>query len=207
MDLHSHRMLALHQNNGMPLVTQRSGKSLSLSAFWNGSPRPLEPTTCVEESQVLTPSSLNTASLFLTQYLWIFSVGDAFTVCANPCHFTPLVVPNARNLSKSDPFGFSKNKSAEAKERGLVAELNNGRLAQIGILGFLAEQKVEGSVPLLHGLVSHYNGEPMAPVSVLLHHRYTFLIGQCRGVAFFVNAHYSQADCELNHLSFHSFTV
>jgi Chlorophyll A-B binding protein len=63
-----------------------------------------------------------------------------------------------------DPFGFSKNKSAEAKERGLVSELNNGRLAQIGILGFLAEQKVEGSVPLLHGLVSHYNGEPMAPV-------------------------------------------
>jgi len=36
-----------------------------------------------------------------------------------------------------DPFGFSKNKSAEAKERGLISELNNGRLAQIGILGFL----------------------------------------------------------------------
>lgn len=67
--------------------------------------------------------------------------------------------------SSLDPFGFSKNKSAEAKERGLISELNNGRLAQIGILGFLAEQKVEGSVPLLTGLVSHYNGEPMAPVS------------------------------------------
>lgn len=83
------------------------------------------------------------------------------------CRFMP--IPNSRSPlsnAKSDPFGFSKNKSAEAKERGLVSELNNGRLAQIGILGFLAEQKVEGSVPLLTGLVSHYNGEPMAPVSV-----------------------------------------
>jgi len=36
-------------------------------------------------------------------------------------------------------------------------------LAQIGIIGFLAAQKVEGSVPLLKGVVSHYDGEPMAP--------------------------------------------
>eukprot|EP00816_Leptocylindrus_hargravesii_P005866 CAMPEP_0196810986 /NCGR_PEP_ID=MMETSP1362-20130617/16041_1 /TAXON_ID=163516 /ORGANISM="Leptocylindrus danicus, Strain CCMP1856" /LENGTH=240 /DNA_ID=CAMNT_0042186203 /DNA_START=32 /DNA_END=754 /DNA_ORIENTATION=+ len=62
-----------------------------------------------------------------------------------------------------DPFGFSKNASAEKKEMGLVKELNNGRLAQIGIFGFLAAQKVEGSVPLLKGVVSHYDGEPMAP--------------------------------------------
>jgi hypothetical protein len=68
---------------------------------------------------------------------------------------------------KTDPFGFSANKSEAEKERGLIAELNNGRLAMFGILGFLAEQKVEGSVPLLAGLVSHYDGEPMAPVSYL----------------------------------------
>ena len=62
-----------------------------------------------------------------------------------------------------DPFKLSKNKSAEAKERGLVAEINNGRLAQIGILGFLCEQKLAGSVPLLSGIVQSYDGEPMAP--------------------------------------------
>ena len=62
-----------------------------------------------------------------------------------------------------DPFNFHKNKSEEAKAAGLVKELNNGRLAQIGIIGFLAAQKVEGSVPLLKGVVSHYDGEPMAP--------------------------------------------
>jgi hypothetical protein len=64
-----------------------------------------------------------------------------------------------------DPFRFSKNRSEEDKARGLVVELNNGRLAQIGVMGFLSEQKVEGSVPLLTGLVPHYDGEPMAPFS------------------------------------------
>jgi len=72
-------------------------------------------------------------------------------------------IPHPVPLNLFDPFGFSKNRSAEAKERGLIAELNNGRLAQIGILGFLAEQKLAGSVPLLTGVVPPYAGEPMAP--------------------------------------------
>jgi len=75
------------------------------------------------------------------------------------------IIPHPMPLNLFDPFGLSKNASAEKKERGLISELNNGRLAQIGILGFLAEQKVPGSVPLLEGLVSPYAGEPMAPFS------------------------------------------
>lgn len=51
----------------------------------------------------------------------------------------------------------------ETKERRLRAELNNGRLAQIAILAFLMEQKLPGSVPLLSGVVSPYDGEPIAP--------------------------------------------
>jgi hypothetical protein len=62
-----------------------------------------------------------------------------------------------------DPFKLSTRRSAEDKERGLIAEINNGRLAMIGIMGFLAEQKLDGAVPLLKGLVPHYDGEPMAP--------------------------------------------
>jgi hypothetical protein len=75
------------------------------------------------------------------------------------------LIPHPVPLNLFDPFGFSKNKSAAAKEKGLVSELNNGRLAMIGILGFLAEQKVTGSVPLLTqlGSFSHYDGEVMAP--------------------------------------------
>jgi len=64
-----------------------------------------------------------------------------------------------------DPLGFSKNKTPEQKERGLLIELNNGRLAQIGIMGFVSEAKVPGSVPVLSGLVPAYSGETMAPFS------------------------------------------
>jgi hypothetical protein len=74
------------------------------------------------------------------------------------------LIPHPMPLNLFDPLGFSKNKSAEQKEAGLVKELNNGRLAQIGILGFISEQRLEGSVPLLKGLVTHYSGETMAPV-------------------------------------------
>jgi len=44
----------------------------------------------------------------------------------------------------------------EKKESGLIKEINNGRLAMIGIMGFVAEQSTEGSVPLLKGVVQHY---------------------------------------------------
>lgn len=62
-----------------------------------------------------------------------------------------------------DPFGFNKNMSEEVKERRLVAEINNGRLAQLGIFGFLAADKVAGSVPALNGIAIPYDGDPMIP--------------------------------------------
>jgi hypothetical protein len=51
----------------------------------------------------------------------------------------------------------------EQKERGRLVEINNGRLAMIGLFGFLSESKVAGSVPLLKGLGLSYSGEVMAP--------------------------------------------
>ena len=62
-----------------------------------------------------------------------------------------------------DPFGFNKNMSEETKERRLVAELNNGRLAQLGIFGFLCADKIPGSVPALNGIAIPYEGDPMIP--------------------------------------------
>jgi len=67
-------------------------------------------------------------------------------------------------LDLFDPFGLSKNRTPEQKEKGLLAEINNGRLAQIGIMAFVSEARVPGSVPGLAGMnIAQYNGEVMAP--------------------------------------------
>ena len=72
-------------------------------------------------------------------------------------------LPHSVPFNLFDPFGFSKNRSEEAKARGLVVEINNGRLAMLGIFGFLSEQTIPGSVPALSGIVKPYAGEVMAP--------------------------------------------
>ncbi|KAG7338662.1 chlorophyll A-B binding protein [Nitzschia inconspicua] len=74
-------------------------------------------------------------------------------------------IPHPVPFNLYDPFGLSKNKSEESKARGLLSEINNGRLAMLGIFGFLCEQTIPGSVPLLTGIVKPYAGEVMAPFS------------------------------------------
>jgi len=66
-------------------------------------------------------------------------------------------------LDLYDPAGLNKNMSAETKERRLVAEINNGRLAMLGIFSFLCADKIEGSVPALGGIAIPYSGDPMQP--------------------------------------------
>mmetsp|Transcript_13422 Transcript_13422/g.15112 ORF Transcript_13422/g.15112 Transcript_13422/m.15112 type:complete len:250 (+) Transcript_13422:42-791(+) len=74
-------------------------------------------------------------------------------------------IPHPVPFNLYDPFGFNKNMNDETKERRLRAEINNGRLAQLGIIAFLSEQTIPGSVPALGGIVSPYGGEVMAPFS------------------------------------------
>lgn len=50
----------------------------------------------------------------------------------------------------------------ERKEKALLAEINNGRLAMFGIMGFLAAEKVQGAVPVL-SFLKPYAGEVMQP--------------------------------------------
>jgi len=65
-----------------------------------------------------------------------------------------------------DPFGLSKNASPEKKEKGLLVEINNGRAAMLGIMAFVSEARVPGSVPALSGVgIAPCSGEVMAPFS------------------------------------------
>ena len=73
------------------------------------------------------------------------------------------VMPHPVPLDLFDPFGLQGKMSPEKKEKSLLAEINNGRLAMLGIMAFLAESKVPGAVPALTGLVKPYSGEVMAP--------------------------------------------
>merc|ERR1711918_333423 len=63
-----------------------------------------------------------------------------------------------------DPFGLQKGMSEEKKAKSLLAEVNNGRLAMLGLMGFLSEASVPGSVPALSGLgIRPYDGNVMIP--------------------------------------------
>jgi len=72
-------------------------------------------------------------------------------------------IPHPVPLELWDPFGFTSKMSPETKERKLLVEINNGRAAMLGIMGFVAAAKgcivpVQDSVG-----IPPYAGQPMAP--------------------------------------------
>jgi len=84
------------------------------------------------------------------------------------------ITPHTIPLNLYDPLGLTRRwgekygAEATKKEERLIMELNNGRLAMLGIMSVLAEQSVDGSVPFLHGKVPHYDGQVMAPFTKVL---------------------------------------
>merc|ERR1719240_1459843 len=63
------------------------------------------------------------------------------------------LLPHPVPLNLYDPFNLNKNKSEEWKAKKLQVEINNGRLAMIGLMAFLSEGAIPGSVPALKGLI------------------------------------------------------
>merc|ERR1712164_187715 len=75
--------------------------------------------------------------------------------------FDGLIHPVPFNLY--DPFGLNDSRSREELDKSLLAEINNGRLAQIGIFGMLSTAKGL-IVPGLDSIdLKQYDGEIMAP--------------------------------------------
>jgi len=71
--------------------------------------------------------------------------------------------PHPVPLDLFDPLGFTKNQSEEWKAQKLITEINNGRLAMLGLMSLVAEARVPGAVPALAGKLKPYTGEVMAP--------------------------------------------
>jgi len=64
-----------------------------------------------------------------------------------------------------DPFGFTSDLSEEEKATKRLREIQNGRLAMIGLFSLISEARVPGAVPALSGLIKPYDGEVMGPFS------------------------------------------
>jgi hypothetical protein len=81
-----------------------------------------------------------------------------------PFDAVPDQLPHWIGLNLWDPFKFTRNLTPAQKKAKLVTEINNGRLAMLGLMGFLYEGTIPGSVPLLKGLIPPTSFDALSPL-------------------------------------------
>merc|ERR1712187_353150 len=75
-------------------------------------------------------------------------------------------IPHPVPFNLYDPFKLNVKRSDEWKEKKLLREINNGRLAMLALISFICEAKIPGSIPFLAGKILPYSGDVMAPFCV-----------------------------------------
>jgi len=122
------------------------------------------------------PSAAKIQILMTVGFLELVSESTAFLEMDGTTHYVrggkpgyfPTIVdkmPHPVPLNFFDPFGLTKKMTPERKENALLAEINNGRLAMLGIMGPISASKGL-IVPGLDSLpIKPYAGEIMAPFS------------------------------------------
>lgn len=102
--------------------------------------------------------------------IWSEYAGVHYMKGGKPGRFPPFVNDDGSRvfglpIDLWDPLHLTDTMNDQTKRIKLAKEVNNGRLAMLGMFGFLVESKVPGSVPLLSwlGVVQPYEGEYMLP--------------------------------------------
>ena len=122
------------------------------------------------------PSAAKIQIIMAVGFLELVSEASAFLEMDGQAHYVrggkpgyfPTIVdkmPHPVPLNFWDPVGFMRKLTPEQKETKLLAEINNGRLAMLGIMGLMSASKGL-IVPGLDSFpIAPYAGEIMAPFS------------------------------------------
>jgi hypothetical protein len=148
----------IHENGirwPFPLSTQlpdySSFEGLSAPAVWDATP-------LAARLQILA-----LIGFFEFWSEWEGSAGEHYMRGGKPGYFPSFDGVAIFPVNLYDPFGFTKDLSEEEKANKLNIEINNGRLAMLGLFSLISEARVPGAVPALKGLITQYDGEVMAP--------------------------------------------